>query len=336
MLGERRSGLGSDVEAEAGRPEGGLLDRIGRGDHVLGFARERRRDDDIRRQHDRDAAFGGLGEVALDGLDLVGFEQARADLVALGRQEGEEHAAADEQRVDPREQVRDDAELVGDLRAAEHDRVRALGVLGQAVEHVELGGDEQAGGTRTELFELEDARLLAVHDAEAVGDDGIGEARELLGERRALRDVLRGLARIEAEVLEHEDLAVGEGLDLGRGIRADRVGREGDGHVDEFAEAGGDRREAVLRVGCAFGATEVGDHDDARPLVGQRGECRKRRADTTVVRDDPVLERNVEVTTDDDARTGERTEAFDRSQGHDVSLQRRSATYSVRSTRRLE
>ena len=45
------------------------------------------------------------------------------------------------------------------------------------------------------LLELVDARLLAVHDAEAVGDDGVGERRELAGERGALGLVLRGLAR---------------------------------------------------------------------------------------------------------------------------------------------
>ena len=76
-------------------------------------------------QHDLDAALCGLGEVAAHGVELVLLEQAGPDLVALGREEGEEHAAADEQRVDPRQQVVDDAELVGDLRAAEDDRVRA-------------------------------------------------------------------------------------------------------------------------------------------------------------------------------------------------------------------
>ena len=68
------------------------------GDDVLGVGRERRRHDDVGRQHDLDAALVGLGEIALDGVDLVGLEQARADLVALGGEEREEHSAADEQR----------------------------------------------------------------------------------------------------------------------------------------------------------------------------------------------------------------------------------------------
>ena len=56
----------------------------------------------------------------MHGVDLVGLEQRVADLVALGREEGEAHAAADDERVDHREQGVDDAELVADLGPAEH------------------------------------------------------------------------------------------------------------------------------------------------------------------------------------------------------------------------
>ena len=175
-----------------------------------------------------------------------------------------------------------------------------------------------------------------MHHAEAVGDDRVRESRELAGERGALRLVLRGLARVEAEVLEHEHLAVAERRDLRRGVGADGVGGERDRRVDELAEPGRHGGEAVLRLGGALGAAEVGDHDHAGALPGEGLEGGDRCPHTAVVRDDPVLERNVEVTTDDDALAGERTEGVDRSQGHDCSIQRRSATYSVRSTRRLE
>ena len=90
--------------------------------------------------------------------------------MALGGQEGEDHAAADEQPVGLAQQVVDDAELVGDLRAAEHDDVRPLGVVGQPAQHLDLVEDQLAGGVREPLRDVVDARLLAVHDAEAVGD----------------------------------------------------------------------------------------------------------------------------------------------------------------------
>ena len=75
---------------------------------------------------------------------------------------------------------------------------------------------------------------------------------------------------VEPEVLEHEHLAVAERGDLGRGIRADRVGRERDRGVEQLAEARRDGREAVLRVGRALGPPEVGDHDDAGALADER------------------------------------------------------------------
>ena len=51
-------------------------------------------------------SFSACVKVALHRVDLVGLEQARADLVALRDEEGEEHSAADEQRVDLGQQVR--------------------------------------------------------------------------------------------------------------------------------------------------------------------------------------------------------------------------------------
>ena len=87
------------------------------------------------------------------------------------------------------------AELVGDLRAAEHDDVGPLGVLGEPAQHVDLGRDQAAHRVRQPLRDVVHAGLLAVHDPEAVGDEGVGERRELVGEGAALGVVLAGLAR---------------------------------------------------------------------------------------------------------------------------------------------
>ena len=76
------------------------------------------------------------------GVDLVLLQQRVADRMALGRQEGEAHPAADEQPVDPGQQRVDDRELVADLRAAEHDDVGPLRFAGQGAQHVELLDDE--------------------------------------------------------------------------------------------------------------------------------------------------------------------------------------------------
>ena len=87
----------ADVEAQ---PVG--RDGVDGDDVVVGVGRELGRRDDVDRQHDLDALGLGLLEVAADGVELVLLEQALADLVALGLEEGEDHAAADEQPVDRR------------------------------------------------------------------------------------------------------------------------------------------------------------------------------------------------------------------------------------------
>ena len=90
----------------------------------------------------------GLVEVATAGVELVVLEQALADLVALRLEEREDHAAADQQLVGLLEQVVDHAELVGDLRAAEHHDVGTLRVDGQAPQHVDLLRDQAAHRVR--------------------------------------------------------------------------------------------------------------------------------------------------------------------------------------------
>ena len=102
-----------------------------RSDVLIGF-REDRVDDDIGRQHEFDAVLLGALHVALDGFDLVLFQQGGADLVALGLEEGVRHATADDQTVGLVQQVVDHAEFVGDLGAAEHDGQRTLRVHGGA------------------------------------------------------------------------------------------------------------------------------------------------------------------------------------------------------------
>ena len=63
-------------------------------------------------------------------------------------------------------------------------------------------------------------------DAEAVGDEGTvvgGQLGELVGKLAALGLVLGGLARVEADVLQEEDITVGEAVGALVGVLADDV-----------------------------------------------------------------------------------------------------------------
>ena len=279
----------------------------------------------------------GLCDVAAHGVELVLLEQARADLVALRREEGEQHPAADEEPVDARKQVRDDAELVADLRAAEHDRVRPLRVLGEAVEHVELGRDQQAGRGRQELGELVDARLLAVHDTEAVRDEHVAELGELLRRTRGARAssfaVSPGLKRrfSMTATSPSSSAATASCADSPTVSRANATGLPSS---SESRWATGAR--LYFASGAPSGRPRCEHTTTRAPCVDEGVEGGKRRPHAAIVRDDAVLQGDVQVTTDDDALAGERTQRVEGAQSHDDRAQRRSATYSVRSTRRLE
>ena len=257
-----------------------------------------------------------VGDEALHGLDLVGLEQRRADALAERGEEREAHAAADEEAVDRAEQVLDHAELVAHLGAAQDDDVGAVRVAEDLAEHLDLGQDEAARGVRQQPRDVGDAGLLAVHDAEAVADEQVGEPGELGGEGTAYGGVLARLAGVVAHVLQQGDVAVAEpGHHRRRGL-AGHVGREGDRAPEQLGEARGDRRERQLGLGLALGAAQVGHEDDARPARAQRLDGRQRRADAAVVGDATravagVLERDVEVRPHEDPATGD-VEVVDR------------------------
>jgi hypothetical protein len=267
---------------------------------VGGVGREGLCDDHVGRQHDAHAALLGIGEVAPHGVELILLEQARRDGVALGCEEGEEHAASDEQRVDALDEVRDDPELVGDLRTAEHHRVRARGVDGEALQHLEFGRDESAGGARQQLREVVHAGLAAVHDAEAVRDERVAELGELLGEGAPFGVVLAGLPRVETQVLEQHDVAVVERADGRRRRGADGLVDELDGRAEQLRHAHRHRLQRVAGLGLALRAAQVADDHDLRPRIAKLADRGERGADAAVIGDNAVGQRNVQIAADDD------------------------------------
>ena len=160
------------------------------------------------------------------GLDHALFKQRIAHRNTLGGKECEAHAAADDDAVGLRRQVLDDRQLVRHLRAAEHHRVRPLGRTGQLLEDFDLGGHQCARVVRQQRRDLVDRRLLAVHNPEAVGDESAvvpGEFDQLFGQGQPLVVVLAGLARVETNVLQQQDVAVGQPLRAGQCVGTDHV-----------------------------------------------------------------------------------------------------------------
>ena len=114
----------------------------------------------------------------------------------------------------------------------------------------------------------------------------------------------------------HRDVAVLErGDGLVRGL-AHRVARERDRLAEQLGQSLRDRREAVLRVGRPVGAAQVRADDDARALVDEGVERGQGCAHAAIVRDDAVLQGDVQITTDDDALACERTQRIEGAQSH--------------------
>lgn len=88
-----------------------------------------------------------------------------------------------------------------------------------------------------------DRSLLAVDDSEAVGDEVVCQFGKLSGEGLPLAVVLRGLARVEAQVLEQENLTVGQFRCFGPCLLTDGVGGECDIEADRLRELGSQRMQ---------------------------------------------------------------------------------------------
>ena len=184
----------------------------------------------------------------------------------------------------------DDADLVGHLRAADDRHERAPGIVEDPRQRLDLALQQAAGGGVADVLDDADGRgVRAVRGAERVVDV---EVRQRAEARRQLRVVLR-LARLEADVLEHHDVAVGHVVE---------VVRERDLRVEQAGEVLGDRRERELRL-AVLRPAEVRDEQQPRAALAQLLDRRQRGADPRVVGHRAVRQRDVEVDADEAALT---------------------------------
>ena len=135
----------------------------------------------------------------------------------------------------------------------------------------------------------------AVRRTERVVDIDFRQRGKRLGEI----GVVLGLARLEADVLEQEQLAGLQRRGLGLRVVADDVPGHRDRLAEQLAQAGRHRREGELGLHFALRTSEVGAEDDCRVVVKQVLDGRQGRNDALVRGDDAVLERDVEIAADE-------------------------------------
>src|SRR5207253_8572200 len=112
----------------------------------------------------------------------------------------------------------DDGDLVGDLRPAQHHDEGPTGMLEDLAQGTDLALEQAPGGAREQVRDALGARVRAMRAAERVVYIDLGE----VGQRARKRWIVARLAGLEADVLEHQQLA-------GRELLAERV----DGAADD-------------------------------------------------------------------------------------------------------
>ena len=229
-------------------------------------------------------------------VELVVLDERPADRLAHRLEERVRHRAADEQAIDPRDQVLDDLDLVRDLRAAE-DRDERPRPDGRArrpryCSSFSISSPAPASGiTRTMRLHR---RVGAMRRAERVVDVDVGERRQ----RRGERGVVLLFLRVEAQVLEQHDASRRGDLRRPARPRA-RCSRSAnaDRRAEQLAKPRGHGPQAHLRTAACPWA--------GRGARRARRIARRRRARTRMVGSDarmrvsspmtPSLQRDVEV-----------------------------------------
>ena len=253
--------------------------------------------DHVDRQDHADLALLGGREDPLRVLDAIMLGEALADALALCEQERIGHPAPEDEHVDLLEEVVDHANLVGHLGAAKDRRERPLRRLEHLREHLELALHEETRVGGQELGDANGGGVCPVRRSECIVDVDIGVRRERLGEVR----VVGLLLGVESEVLQHEDLARAHALD--RVLRSDPEGIPGDRYVapDQLGQACPDGPQPQPVLDLPLRPAEVAGQDHRRSPLQQEANGGEAGADSGVVGDLPIVERDVQVGSQEDA-----------------------------------
>src|SRR5260370_25713388 len=125
---------------------------------------------------------------------------------------------------------------------------------------------------------------------------------------------------MEADIFQNENFTVAQGFALTFGAWADTIDCKSNGIAEKFLEFFCGRRQGVFQIGAALGAAKMRSENEARTSLNREAQCRKRFADSGAVGDDAILERDVEVHTDEDALPAE-IEVVDGELFHKMSSQ---------------
>src|SRR6266403_1056501 len=303
-------GLGTDIQAHPAvgcSGDGNCLRR--------GVRFEFRADDVIDGKQEREFLLLRFATQAPREVQLVVFHERIADGLAVGFEEGVSHAAADEHGVGNLHQVFDDFDFVDDSAATENRDEGTHGIGHGFAEVGQLSFHEQPrSGLLDEARDADNGSMRAVSGAESIANEkAVTESGELL--RKSF--VVFLLVRMEADVFQHEHLAVAQGLALAFGAWTDTIQSEGDRLAEQLFQFFGGGPEGIFWIRAAFGPAEMRSKHEPGALFNGEPQCRQSFADASVVGDDAVFQGNVEVHADENAFAAE-VEVVDGELGHEL------------------
>ena len=217
---DNRAGVcnGSAVELHSLRPDVQALPSVGDlpGLHNSGVSIRGKAvgDDGVHRQQQLHALVRRLFYHFIGVVHPLALQQRIADFAALSGGEGIGHATADNNSVGNLQQVVDDADLGGDLAAAQDSYQGPLGIFQRAAHDPQLLFDQEARHSRQVSCHAGGGGMGPVHGAESVGHIDIRKGGQLFGKL----GVVLGLALFKAGVLQQQDLARLQSGGLGGGI----------------------------------------------------------------------------------------------------------------------
>ena len=163
--------------------------------------------------------FLSLGDEALRQIDFIGFDEGFADAVALGGQERIGHAAADDHEVDLRQEIGNDFDFIGNLRAADNRRKGMGRIVYGAADEADFLFQQEACSHRQVRRNAGNGGMRPVAAAEGVVYADFSQFGELAGKF----GIVLFFFLMIAKVFEKQDFAGLERFGHGFRFRADAV-----------------------------------------------------------------------------------------------------------------
>ncbi len=247
-----------------------------------------------------DAIAGLRSEQLFDLVEHLLLHHRVPYLVPLGAEQREAHAASDEHQIDTRQEVADDAQFVGHLRPAQDHRERPGRVLHEGAECLDFGEQERTRNGGNKLGDADGRCVCPVGGPERVQHEQVGELGEVVGEVA----VVLGLSRLEAGVLEQQDIARRRCCHGCFHCRTDDTIELPHREPADVAHCCGHRVHSELWL-TVLGTAEVAGHHYRGAAVAEPFDGRQRGPDTEVIRHLAVADRHVEIRTDQHTTTGD-------------------------------